>query len=273
MTGVRSSWEASATNRRRRASDAVRWSKASSMRPSMPLRATPRSPASVPGAALGHALRQVAGGDGAGGRGHPLHGPDAEADDPPRHERRARPSTASTAVASTAIRRRTASSTSSSGRASDRGRRRAGRLAPRHHPVATSASSLATVTVCPSRSASTSLSVEHRARARRRQVGGGPDRRGRRRRSGRRRTKRLSGGGPPARAPAPARSPTCSSGRLRAGASTWSTRWARVVRAMATAATREHEGDERRPEQQAGPERHGATAGRAACSRRRGWCG
>ena len=35
--------------RRSRASDAVRTSKASSMRPSMPLRATPRSPASVPG--------------------------------------------------------------------------------------------------------------------------------------------------------------------------------------------------------------------------------
>ncbi len=116
-TGVRSSWEASATNWRKRASDAERRSKASSIRPSIPLRATPRSPASVPAAPSGTRCERS---------------PAAMAPavtvirctgrTPRRitHQvtRPSTASTASTAAASTAIRRRTASSTPSSGRAS-----------------------------------------------------------------------------------------------------------------------------------------------------------
>ncbi len=53
VSGVRSSWEASATNWRSLASDAARAVTSSSMRVSMWLSAAPSSAASVPGVASG----------------------------------------------------------------------------------------------------------------------------------------------------------------------------------------------------------------------------
>ncbi len=84
--GVRSSCEASATNWRSRASDAVRWSKASSMRPSIPLSASPRSPASVPGVPSGTRADRSPAGDGRGSGRHAPQRPHPEANDPPGHQ-------------------------------------------------------------------------------------------------------------------------------------------------------------------------------------------
>ena len=87
--GVRSSWEASATNRRRRCSDSRRRSseatralKADSIRASMTLRVRARRPTSVVSFSPGHPLGQVAVGDRLGGRLHVAQGPQADADQP-----------------------------------------------------------------------------------------------------------------------------------------------------------------------------------------------
>ena len=67
MSGVRSSCDASATNRRSRSSDAVRSAKACSIWPSIALSATPSRPTSVVSSAGSTRLRQVAGRDRARG--------------------------------------------------------------------------------------------------------------------------------------------------------------------------------------------------------------
>ena len=186
------------------------------------------------------------------------------------------PSTASTAAASTATRRRTASSTSSSGSAMHGGARRRAARRPAASGSRPSDRRSATVTVSPARERIDRAVVEARAWGPRGLVSRGTV------------TSSPSVGQDPdvvaaqgrGTLVAPGRPRTRRAGRRPAGtpllswASTWSMRCARVARAMATAATAEHERDERGAEQEAGPERHGRLRRRrAACSPRPGSSG
>ena len=78
---MRSSCEASATNWRRRSSEADFSSKAPSIWASISFRAEPRRPISVPGPPLGDTAGQVPRGDGVGGARHLAQGAQAAAHD------------------------------------------------------------------------------------------------------------------------------------------------------------------------------------------------
>ena len=79
---MRSSWEASATKRRSRCSDAVRSSNASSIWPSIAFRAPPRRPTSVSRVVVLDALREVAARDRGGRLLDPAERPQADPDEP-----------------------------------------------------------------------------------------------------------------------------------------------------------------------------------------------
>ena len=135
MTGVRSSCDASAMNWRRRASDAVRWSKASSIFVIIVLSASAELPGLGAGRDLGHAVREVAAGDRGRGLGHPLDRPQTETEHEEGDEREDREDRPAVTAISTRSMRDIDVDTSCSDSASERPATRRARAAGDDAPL------------------------------------------------------------------------------------------------------------------------------------------